>query len=249
MIRENCMKELIAQNRNYQFLTDKLDIPSVYLKKDWKEVSHYLQLEEKLLKALLLSYDDSAELPVSEFKNSDLKEIIRYLQYSHRYYLNKKLPEIEQTVAHLCQSYRDSHQLLVVLGLFFMDYKNKLEKHIRYEEEVFFPFVVSLVDISKKESDAKEILNILNTYSARQFLAAHSDVEEDLLEVRNLILKYSGDQPTPLPYRIFLNQLQAFENDLSRHALLEDHILLPMVIELEATLLNRVNRLQIHPAG
>jgi len=39
-----------------------------------------------------------------------------------------------------------------------------------------------------------------------------------------------------LPYKIFLNQVELFELELRKHAIIEDHVLVPMALELEQQL-------------
>ena len=55
-------------------------------------------------------------------------------------------------------------------------------------------------------------------------------------EVSEIIKRYSAYEATPLPYRIFLNQVELFELELRKHAIIEDHVLVPMAMELEAKL-------------
>jgi regulator of cell morphogenesis and NO signaling len=44
------------------------------------------------------------------------------------------------------------------------------------------------------------------------------------------------NEETPLPYRVFLNQVELFEMELRKHAIIEDHVLVPMAREMEAKL-------------
>jgi regulator of cell morphogenesis and NO signaling len=61
----------------------------------------------------------------------------------------------------------------------------------------------------------------------------HDPIEDDLKTVSTIIHSYSIDQETPLPYNVFLNQVEIFELELRKHAIIEDHILVPMAKELE----------------
>lgn len=244
-----CLRDLIDANQNYQYLTDKLEIKEKWLDKTLEEISSYIRIEEKLLNAVFLSYDGEKNFPVNDVEKTKTEDILYYLEYSHEWYMSKKLPEIEQSIRQLCKSHHESHPLLVVLGLFFIEYKKKLEEHIRFEEKVFFPYVKNLLKLENENTNSEKIITVLNQYSVKEFIGSHSDVETDLQEIRKTILTYSDEGKAPLPYRIFLSQLQHFENDLCRHALLEDGVLIPRVIELEAKLLNIANNHSIHPAG
>jgi regulator of cell morphogenesis and NO signaling len=157
------------------------------------------------------------------------------LQATHRYYLTKKLPEIEQSLVHIFSKYGQSHQLLASLAYFFNDYKINLIEHIRLEERELFPYIRKLIDASKDPSvDKKAVLN--PNFNINKFIEAHSPIEDELEEVSQLIRRYSGNESMPLPYKIFLNQVEFLELELRKHAIIEDHVLVPMAIELEKNL-------------
>nr|MCU0468987.1 hemerythrin [Arcicella sp.] len=58
----------------------------------------------------------------------------------------------------------------------------------------------------------------------------------ELKQVSQIIKKYSDNETVPLPFKIFMNQVDLFEIELRKHAIIEDHVLVPMVIELEQKL-------------
>lgn len=226
MYKESSFSELIEHNVIYQYFTDKLDIPASSYKKPIAEVCEEQHLNKELIETLLKTYDETLEFPYDELNKFSVYEILDYLRRTHRYYLTRKLPEIEQTIFHLHDHYKSSHQLLVTLCLFFTDYKKKLEEHIRYEEKYLFPYIESLEDADRNSKTP-------SSFSAKLFVGNHTDIESDLKKVRQTILEYTGTEKTPLPYNVFLSQLHYFEIDLCKHAMIEDEVLIPMVIRLE----------------
>lgn len=236
-MKNACFNELIEQNQIYLYLTEKLDIPKSFYSSNIPNVCNSMNLNYSLIESLLKTYDDTYEFPYDEFNKIPLDEILNYLELTHQFYLNKKLPKIEQTALQVFKKYNSSHQLLSLLCLFFNDYKNRLQEHIRYEEKEFFPYIVRLSKLNKQSTE-EEIMHVLNSFSVRQFINNHTKIEDELQEVRKVIVKHTNSRSTPLPYRIFLSQLQNFEVELTKHALLEDEILIPMVIAKESQLLN-----------
>lgn len=230
MYKESSFSELIEHNFIYQYFTDKLDIPANSYKKPIAVVCDEQRLNSSLIQILLKTYDDTLEFPYEELSKFSIQEILNYLKLTHRYYLTKKLPEIEQTIIHLNDHYKNSHQLLVMLCLFFVDYKKKLEEHIKYEEKYLFPYIEGLCM-------AKPTSGLPKSFSAKEFVKNHTDIESDLNQVRQTILEFTGSQKTPLPYNVFLSQLHYFEIDLCKHAKIEDEVLIPMVLRLEEKIL------------
>ncbi|MDZ7935262.1 MAG: hypothetical protein U5M51_09915 [Emticicia sp.] len=119
------------------------------------------------------------------------------------------------------------------LAIFFNNYKNKLVDHIRMEEKQLFPYIRRMIVASKVRPVCAESLEIDLEFSIEKFISSHSPIEDELKELIGIIKKFSDNETTPLPYKIFLNQVELFELELRKHAIIEDHVLVPMVIELE----------------
>lgn len=89
---------------------------------------------------------------------------------------------------------------------------------------------------SKGEMPSKEVDELLNNCSIASFDDNHDPIEDDLKSVSSIIHSYSANVETPLPYRVFLNQVELFEMELRKHAIIEDHVLVPMAREIESRL-------------
>lgn len=236
---ENTIKELVENNFVYQLLSDKLDIPAKDHYKTIEQVCTEKKMSVKLVETLIKAYDDSSEFPYNELNDLSVVELVSYLQKSHKFYLEKKLPEIEQTAIQVFNKYNDSHPLFAYLCLFFTDYKKRIEQHIKFEEEKLFPYIINLIKVDSAKASQTDIFVVLNAFSTCKFIQNHTHIEDELQEVRKIILKYSPQNKLPLPYKVFLNQLHYFEVELTKHAMIEDEVLIPKVIELEAHLLKK----------
>jgi regulator of cell morphogenesis and NO signaling len=219
--------ELITGSLLRQSVTERLDIPTEQPR---------IELDDELLELIFDLYDDDRDFPYQKIRKFSIGEILTYLQATHRYYLTKKLPEIEQSLLHIFSRYGKTHELLAELCLFFNDYKTDLIEHVKMEEREFFPYIKRLVKAGQSELTTDEINELLSTASIAQFTDHHDSIEDELKEVSAIIRRYSEYEATPLPYRIFLNQVELFELELRKHAIIEDHVLVPMAMELEAKL-------------
>lgn len=186
------------------------------------------------IRSLLESYDEQLVFLYEQLRVFSAADLLAYLRLSHRYYLECKLPEIEQTIYNLFRDYADSDELLLAMCRFFVDYQRKLVYHIEAEERELFPYIEALAEAS--ESGCWENERLKN-YSAARFLEQHTDVEEDLRNVAGIIESCLHQRQMPLPFRVFVLQLQHFEVDLCKHAMVEDELLLPRVLEMEKQLL------------
>lgn len=224
------INDLIDNSKMLQLITERLDImPQDKLLKKF-------EMNDKLLALILDLYNDDEDFSYEKMQEFSIDDILNYLQITHKYYLSKKLPEIEQSLLHIFSKYGQSHQLLASLAIFFNNYKNKLIDHIHMEEKQLFPYIRKMTVASKIKAICAESLEIDPEFSIEKFIASHSPIEDELQEVSRIIKQYSDDKSLPLPYKVFLNQVELFELELRKHAIIEDHVLVPMVIELEKKL-------------
>ncbi len=183
-----------------------------------------LGIEPDFLMTLLEVFEDTDEFNPKDFNSFKLSVIVDYLRKTHRYYLEKKLPEIEQSIHLLSKAYPQSHPILQLLHDFYIDYAKHLTKHIEVEERELLPYILDLEHLGSKGG---------NKGVVQKFIEEHHDTEKDLEEVRNAILHYSPPEDNQTLYRILLSQLQVLEKDLAVHALIEDDVLLPRALEME----------------
>ena len=168
-------------------------------------------------------FGSESELPIEQLKSFPIPVILDYLEKTHRFYLNKKLLEIEQSIANL-QKQTPENQLLPFLNSFYNWVKENLVFHIQMEEEQLFPYINALY----------HQLDIPANFTVQHFVEHHSDnVELQISEVKKHIVRAQQSAYEIFPFRVLLKQLDEFEKDLRIHAKIEDEVLIPKALELE----------------
>ncbi|WP_251619854.1 hemerythrin domain-containing protein [Odoribacter lunatus] len=155
-----------------------------------------------------------------ELNQVDIKQLILYLQRSHSYYLNNRIQIIQHQLTTISEkgAVKQRH----ILDRFFEEYKKEVVKHFEYEENTVFPYVLNI------EQDAAKA-----GYSIESFEENHTNIEEKLNDLKNIIIKYLPgtellSEKTDILFNIF-----SLEEDLNKHALIEDKILIPLVQKQE----------------
>lgn len=231
MTNSETVQSLVESAKIYQMVTERLD-----LIEDKEELS----FESELMELILEFYSgDESDLPLEKLQKFSMMQVMYYLQASHKLYISKTLPEIEQSMAHIQRKYYDTPQILDALVLFFNRYKTSFLEHIRMEERDFFPYLKKLHHAYAGHLDHEEIESLLNNTSIDQFIDDHDAVEDELKHVSTIIHDYSAYEAIPLPFKVFLNQVELFEMDLRKHAIIEDHVLVPMAQKIEKELRQR----------
>lgn len=166
-------------------------------------------------------YNNETYLPtMDELLSTDMTGLVSYLKLSHSYYSGKRLPHIELHLHHIAEQM--SPRVAAVFMHFFAEYRDEVSAHFRYEEENVFPHILAL----------QEGLGV-GEYRIGNYLAVHSNIEDKLDDLLQIIFKYlphsaTGDDAVDVVYDIL--RLSA---DLKKHSLIEEKILVPYVKTLE----------------
>ena len=153
-------------------------------------------------------------------QNADLQDILGYLRKSHNYYTQVMLPLLEEALEQMVVPCEDKQKR--VIRRFFLDYRDELLAHFAYEEETVFPYVEEMLD-SRGNSQ----------FTIGEYEQNHSNIEEKLADLKNLVMMYLPPQCNPQEAQKALFYLYSLEKDLAKHTLIEDDILVPMVVRME----------------
>lgn len=179
-----------------------------------------INLNSFLLICNVYTYDDyvpSAEL----MSEADPVTIVDYLHNSHAFYLEKEFMGLEKNLKAMVEPCDDMQKKVV--AKFFADYKAQVENHFEYEESVVFPYVRGLKEGGRQES-----------YSIEQFEENHSNIDETLGDLKSIVMKYLPETCDTVLRNEVLYRIYRLEEDLAKHTIIEDSVLIPMVNRLEA---------------
>jgi len=173
--------------------------------------------------AIINTYHNEDYFPEDELSSFSPIEIISYLRRTHQYYIEYILPKLDSLLKQLMQSSSSISKDLQMVDVFYKKYIKELTLHINDEEERVFPYIINLVE--KKENP--------DNYSIHSFEKEHTNVDEKLNDLKNLVIKYINPDYDENICNEFLITLFRFENDIKDHARIEDKILLPITIKME----------------
>ena len=178
-----------------------------------------INLESFLLICNVYTYDDyvpSADL----LSGADPITLVDYLHNSHAFYLDKEFVGLEKNLTDLVQPCDKTQKKIV--AKFISDYKSQVEKHFAYEEQVVFPYVRSLVEGGSRQA-----------YNIEQFEENHSNIEETLHDLKNIVMKYLPSVCDTVLRNEVLYRLYRLGEDLEKHTIVENNVLIPIVNKIE----------------
>ena len=187
---------------------------------------------------LINAYHDKDYFPKEELQNIPVRDIISYLKMTHTGYLENTVTEIEEKIKTLELEGNEDKKYIALIRNFFDGYKNELTDHIMNEEDVVFPYILAVDEIVKNQSFTKENKEIYEAYSMEEYEDEHDDVEEKLMDLRTIMIKYLNPPANVTLYHSIIQDLFKLEEDLNYHSRIEDKVLIPKILLMEKAIKN-----------
>lgn len=202
---------------------ERLDINFGFGEATIDEICKQYGLSTDLFLMICKVYSSDTFVPGTEnLEKSDIPKIIGYLQRTHKYWLDNCLPHLHTNIHAMLENCEDTSKR--ILNKFYDDYDEEIHRHLEYEENTVFPYVLSLVKEPHSEDKKFRISN---------FEENHSDIDEKLLDLKNIVLKYLPENENRQARIDVLNDIFKIGDDIRRHSLIENKILIPLVSKFE----------------
>jgi regulator of cell morphogenesis and NO signaling len=221
------MLDVINANPYVMIMLEHFRFDIAVHKKTAGEIAKDYGISENLFFAFLNLYIGNGFTKSNSMDFNDIDTIILFLKNAHKYYLKDKFPELENLIIKFIKpEKRDLHSLI---RKFFLEYYNEVKEHLNYEDKVFFPYVYNLTNkLKSRDTGVKQ-----NKYSSTDFVKHHNNIEDKLLDLKNILLQYIPDKKVNITRRKILLNIFELDYDLKIHTYIEDNILVPLVKRLE----------------
>jgi regulator of cell morphogenesis and NO signaling len=183
--------------------------------------------------------NSSATAEISRFFLWPPEFLIDYIITNHHTYVSSMIPVILAHTQKVASVHGERHPEVVRIAEIFSGIAEELTRHMQKEELMLFPYIKHMAEVSR----SKGLLRTPPFGSAqnpiRMMMQEHQQAGDGLYEVRALSNSYAPPEDACTTYRVSYQELQEFERDLHQHVHLENNILFPAAVKLEAGLMSR----------
>lgn len=161
-----------------------------------------------------------------------------YIVNTHHTYVKNALPELRFYAHKVVRVHGERHPELVQILARFEEIDQEMTQHMQKEELVLFPFIKKMVaaQLSTQEIEKPAFGSVKNPVKMMEH--EHDSAGRIMEEIQELTSNFTPPDDACTTYRVLFQNLQAFQEDLHKHVHLENNILFPKAIELEALLMN-----------
>lgn len=219
------MADLLFENPYLMLMMQHFGINFVVQDKSVEQVCKENHISKEIFIAIANLYNGFQDLDASRFAVSDIDCIIAFLKNSHHYYQEEKYPEIKNLIHDIVKV--NNTPEIKLIERFFDEYFTEVIDHLKYEDEVAFPYFAALTKEGRNKQKAD--------YSAGTYRDHHTDIETKIMELKKLLLKHIPLHHDRTLRRRLIISLFELEYDLTIHYTIEEDLLIPLIDHFEKT--------------
>jgi len=159
-----------------------------------------------------------------------------YIEKIHHRYVEQSIPRLTGLLEKVTNAHGGRHPEVYEIADLFRISAGELTKHMKKEELVLFPFIRKMVNTRQGSSMIPEAAfgSVANPISV--MLQEHDNEGERFRKIEELSNGYTPPEDACNTYRVTYELLREFQQDLHKHIHLENNILFPAAINMEAAL-------------
>ncbi len=230
------MADVVHSNYLLMPVINRFGIPLGFGEKTVTTVCQKYRINVDFFLAIANAFSNENYFPEKKLQAFNVLMIVDYLQKTHAYYIETQVPLIEKLLNNLLRRRLSNAKNLKLIKKFFLGYKGELFNHLEREETTTFPYVNKVYRLFHTPNPSTREKHALSKYSMHVYEEEHTDVDEKLYDLKNILIKYvRGDSMNEM-YQEVIFELFRLEIDIQDHTRIENNILLPLVEEMEDVL-------------
>ena len=155
-----------------------------------------------------------------------------YIVNTHHVYLNENTAQIAAYADKIAGVHGAHHPEVIEIAAIFARIATDMAAHLREEEEVLFP-AIRRIDAAEKAGNPPEASDVETIRASLEKLDhEHQEIGDAVHAIRHLAGGYEIPADVCNTFAVTYQKLREFEDDLHKHAHLENNILFPKAARL-----------------
>jgi len=187
-------------------------------------------IDSNLVTTALEEVLDTHQEQMMPFTEMSAEQLISYILIKHHFYVKQIMPQIEAHIEKVASKHGNSFPSMLNVLQLFRAVKEEMTLHMQKEELVLFPRIKEVME----EKTLQYSIGYINN-PVHQMEHEHDHAGSLMAEINTLTNQYTPPPTACTTFKICLQELKAFEEDLHKHVHLENYILFPMAVAKVAT--------------
>ena len=170
----------------------------------------------------------------ADWQKASLGELARHIVEKHHGFTRQEIQRLVPLIAKVMGVHGENHVELGQIQSLFRGLAQEMTMHMMKEEHMLFPYIEQLeIAVSKGSQPVPPMFGTVQN-PVRMMMMEHDSAGQVVRNIREATKGYALPEDACMSYKMLYSALQEFEADLHQHIHLENNILFPRAIEMEA---------------
>jgi regulator of cell morphogenesis and NO signaling len=227
-ISEQTLASLVTQHHQTAIILEKYDLD--FCCKGKRTLAAACKEKGVLLENILTElelFTATEEKLQTPFEMMTAEQLIGYILIHHHFYVKQSMPAIYGHIEKVAIKHGERFPYMTKVFQLFAAVREEMTAHMQKEEIILFPRIKE-VEKNITENNTNNMSNGYITGPINVMETEHEHAGELLYEIRSLTNNYTPPEDACTTFKVCLEELKAFEEDLHKHVYLENNILFPM---------------------
>ena len=165
---------------------------------------------------------------------ASLCELTRHIREKHHQYVREAIPRTQALSDKVAAKHRANHTELVDIGRLFAEVGREMIMHMQKEEQILFPYIDALEQAVNAHGSVEPPFFETVRNPIRTMMREHDAAGDLVRQIRVLTSEYTPPGDACTSFKALYQTLREFEADLHQHVHLENNVLFPRAVEMEA---------------
>jgi len=163
-----------------------------------------------------------------------LADLTRHIRERHHQYVRDCIPRLRGLLAKVREKHGEKHHEIEEIEKLFGDVAREMIMHMQKEEQILFPYIDALERSAHGNGSVEPPFFQTVRNPIHAMMKEHDSAGDLVKRIRKASDEYKAPADACTSYEAAYQELREFEADLHLHVHLENNILFPRAVELEA---------------
>ena len=173
----------------------------------------------------------------ASWTSAPLTDLTRHIRDRHHRYVRESIARVQPLLEKVETKHRKSHSEIADIRRLFAEVAREMIMHMQKEEQILFPYIDALEKATNSHGSVEPPFFQTVRNPIHAMMKEHDAAGELVKQIRKASLEYTPPEDACTSYKALYQDLRDFEADLHQHVHLENNILFPRSVELEAAVI------------
>ena len=188
---------------------------------------------EEILKRLRENSKDVSP-DEANWTSAPLSDLTRHIRERHHRYVREAIARVQTLLDKVVTKHGENHPEITDIQRLFTEIGREMIIHMQKEEQILFPYIDALEKAASTHGSMEPPFFQTVRNPIHTMMKEHESAGELVKQIRKVSSEYKAPADACTSYKALYQDLQAFEADLHQHVHLENNIIFPRAVEMEA---------------